>query len=247
MVERQNTLGTVIKSIRKARRITQKELSKLTGFSQNTISNHENGNRKIDLNDLHIYAEKLNVSYNLIIRFSEDLFHNGYSKALDQFQDFQKIYNYFLKAYYNEADIYFYSIDEYKETLEILDILKNSNIDINSVSYEYIKKLCIEILHKNDNNQNKKSEAVSLEEIVAFSTDYIEFMRKAETNKNNINAEALIKEAEILKQKSLKISERLYHYPNYSYEAIKGKPMYLVYKETYPKSLDEFIEQFKNC
>lgn len=57
-----NVLGTVIKELRKNKKMTQKELSKLTGFKQNTISNHENGKRSLDEDDIQIYAQALNVS-----------------------------------------------------------------------------------------------------------------------------------------------------------------------------------------
>lgn len=42
--------------------MTQKDLSKLTRFSQNTISNHENGNRSLDEDDIIKYASALGVS-----------------------------------------------------------------------------------------------------------------------------------------------------------------------------------------
>lgn len=61
---KQNILGPVIKEFRKNRKLTQKDLGRLTGFSQNTISNHENGNRSIDEADIFRYAEALNVSPN---------------------------------------------------------------------------------------------------------------------------------------------------------------------------------------
>lgn len=67
-----NILGSVIKDIRKSKKITQVELSKKTGFSQNTISNHENGNRSLNESDINIYAtafdmlpEQLFEAYNV--------------------------------------------------------------------------------------------------------------------------------------------------------------------------------------
>ena len=57
-----NVLGPAIKELRKQKNMTQKELSSLTGFSQNTISNHENQNRSIDESDIKTYAQALNVS-----------------------------------------------------------------------------------------------------------------------------------------------------------------------------------------
>ncbi|WP_445448762.1 helix-turn-helix domain-containing protein [Enterococcus faecalis] len=59
---RKNILGSVIKDIRKSKQMTQKELSSLTKFSQNTISNHENGNRSLDEDDIIKYASALNVT-----------------------------------------------------------------------------------------------------------------------------------------------------------------------------------------
>ncbi|MEX5397180.1 helix-turn-helix domain-containing protein [Streptococcus sp. ZJ93] len=57
-----NILGDTIKTIRKSKKMTQTELAKLTGFKQNTISNHENGNRNLDEIDIRKYAEALGVS-----------------------------------------------------------------------------------------------------------------------------------------------------------------------------------------
>ncbi|SNK25034.1 phage transcriptional repressor [Streptococcus pneumoniae] len=57
-----NILGSSIKEIRKSKKLTQKKLAELTGFKQNTISNHENGNRQLDEKDIRIYAQALEVS-----------------------------------------------------------------------------------------------------------------------------------------------------------------------------------------
>lgn len=57
-----NILGNSIKEVRKSKKLTQKKLAELTGFKQNTISNHENGNRQLDEGDIRIYAQALGVS-----------------------------------------------------------------------------------------------------------------------------------------------------------------------------------------
>ncbi|HFI0508902.1 TPA: XRE family transcriptional regulator [Streptococcus suis] len=57
-----NILGNAIKNLRKSKKLTQKQLSELTGYKQNTISNHENGNRQLDENDIRVYAKALGVS-----------------------------------------------------------------------------------------------------------------------------------------------------------------------------------------
>ncbi|MGO2565845.1 MAG: LexA family protein [Brochothrix thermosphacta] len=59
---KKNVLGAVIKAARKSKKITQKELSELTGYSQNTISNHENGNRSLGEKEIQIYSSALNIS-----------------------------------------------------------------------------------------------------------------------------------------------------------------------------------------
>ncbi|MBO0438920.1 helix-turn-helix domain-containing protein [Candidatus Enterococcus ikei] len=59
---KQNILGPIIKEFRKKRHLTQKDVSKLTGFSQNTISNHENGNRSLDEDAIYKYAKAFDVS-----------------------------------------------------------------------------------------------------------------------------------------------------------------------------------------
>ncbi|MHB9781447.1 LexA family transcriptional regulator [Streptococcus sp. 10F2] len=56
-----NILGESIKIIRKSKKLTQSQLAELTGFKQNTISNHENGKRQLDERDIRIYAQALGV------------------------------------------------------------------------------------------------------------------------------------------------------------------------------------------
>lgn len=57
-----NILGPVIRQLRKNEHMTQRELSRLTGIAQNTISNHENQNRSLDENDIIKYAKALKVT-----------------------------------------------------------------------------------------------------------------------------------------------------------------------------------------
>jgi len=65
-----NILGQIIKDLRKQKKLTQKDLSKLTGYSQNTISNHENMNRSLDENDIKIYATALGVTPQLLFELA---------------------------------------------------------------------------------------------------------------------------------------------------------------------------------
>lgn len=57
-----NILGPVIKELRKQKRMTQADLSRITGIAQNTISNHENQNRALDENSIIKYAKALGVT-----------------------------------------------------------------------------------------------------------------------------------------------------------------------------------------
>ncbi|SQG24624.1 XRE family transcriptional regulator [Streptococcus pyogenes] len=65
-----NILGNSIKEIRKSKKMTQKELAKLTGFKQNTISNHENGNRRLDEVDIRKYAKALKIEPQQLFDYS---------------------------------------------------------------------------------------------------------------------------------------------------------------------------------
>ncbi|UQS83522.1 helix-turn-helix domain-containing protein [Bombilactobacillus thymidiniphilus] len=57
-----NILGPVIRKLRIQKGLKQVNLSKLTGFNQNTISNHENQNRSLTEMDIRIYARALGVT-----------------------------------------------------------------------------------------------------------------------------------------------------------------------------------------
>lgn len=57
-----NILGEAIKKLRLKNKLTQVELGKLTGFKQNTISQHEKGKREIDEEDILKYCKALGVS-----------------------------------------------------------------------------------------------------------------------------------------------------------------------------------------
>lgn len=71
---KKNILGPAIRDIRKENHLTQNELSDLTGFKQNTISQHESQKRELSENDLIKYAKALNVSVSqLYDRLSDGL------------------------------------------------------------------------------------------------------------------------------------------------------------------------------
>lgn len=57
-----NILGPVIKELRKQKKMTQADLSRITGIAQNTISNHENQNRALDESSIIKYAKALGVT-----------------------------------------------------------------------------------------------------------------------------------------------------------------------------------------
>ena len=57
-----NILGESIKQLRLKNNLTQVELGKMTGFKQNTISQHEKGKRDIDEEDILKYCRALGIS-----------------------------------------------------------------------------------------------------------------------------------------------------------------------------------------
>ena len=113
-----NIIGSVIKDIRKNRKMTQKQLSELTGYSQNTISNHENGVRSLDENNIATYAKALNVTPDkffealsiktslenkIMIVDKSETYKNNLMDLINELEESRqkKVYN-FAKKEYNE-------------------------------------------------------------------------------------------------------------------------------------------------
>ncbi|GAF41768.1 phage repressor like XRE family transcriptional regulator [Agrilactobacillus composti DSM 18527 = JCM 14202] len=55
-------LGPAIRKLRQSKKMTQAELSRLTGFTQNTVSQHENGRRTLDEKAIAKYAQALGTT-----------------------------------------------------------------------------------------------------------------------------------------------------------------------------------------
>lgn len=83
-----NQLGKIIKKIRLSKKWTQKDLSVKTGFSQNTISNHENGNRTVGEKEVATYAKAFNISTKDIYDQLDDLY---IEKDLQVTENFSKL------------------------------------------------------------------------------------------------------------------------------------------------------------
>ncbi|MCW6661852.1 helix-turn-helix domain-containing protein [Aerococcaceae bacterium NML201209] len=77
-----NILGHAIKTLRKSKGLTQQDLAQLTGFKQNTISNHENGNRTLDEVDIETYARALNVKPQELFDLSRNNIHTSSTLSL---------------------------------------------------------------------------------------------------------------------------------------------------------------------
>ncbi len=60
-------IGNRIRSIRKQRKLTQRELADLTYLSETCISNIENGKKKVSLESLVAVSDALHVSIDLLI------------------------------------------------------------------------------------------------------------------------------------------------------------------------------------
>ena len=56
------------KGRKKKKKLTKEQLSKLTGYSQNTISNRENGNRSLDEDNIKTYATALDLTADDFLR-----------------------------------------------------------------------------------------------------------------------------------------------------------------------------------
>ena len=260
MLELPSHYGTIIKTLRKYMKLTQSKLSERTGFSQNTISNHENGNRNIGVNEIETYSKGLGVPSYVVHRISDEFKEKGYSPTLNDFSKFDKMYSYVKKAYFTEGDIYFSSYDMYDEAIELLELLKEANIDVNDVSYDYVLDLYKQILSndldkstrnyetlaKNRKSNDAESE-VTIEEITKFHEKYLELMFN--NLENYDDRKKALEEIEKLKEETISLGEKLRKAPNYHYDAIKGEPMYKTYLYTYPERLEthkKFILEKEN-
>lgn len=116
-----NILGQTIRDIRKRRGLTQKQLSELTGLKQNTISNHENGNRSIDEIDIHVYSNALGVS-------PKELF-DSYKESSDNLTE---IYNQLNSD--RQTKVYDFATEQLKEQNNVVNI--NDYIEEESDWYE---------------------------------------------------------------------------------------------------------------
>lgn len=248
IVENQNYLGDIIKSIRKYKTMTQSDLSKTTGFSQNTISNHENKKRNIGVNEVTTYSKGLDVPSYLIFKINEEMKNTGQSDTLKNFPAFYKIYQLANKAYLNEGDIYFYSYDIFDEALEIYNILKKKGMDVYNIDYDYFLDLYKQLLSKENNVLSKKEDknSVSINEIIEIGSEYLDLLSCESNIKSDKDIENAIEKSRIIESKSLIIANKLKQAPNYFYDAIKGEPMYTVYEFKYPQRLKEFRERIIN-
>lgn len=116
-----NILGQTIREIRKRKGLTQKQLSELTGLKQNTISNHENGNRSIDEVDIHVYSNALGVS-------PKELF-DSYKGSSDNLTE---IYNQLNSD--RQTKVYDFATEQLKEQNKVVNI--NDYIEEESDWYE---------------------------------------------------------------------------------------------------------------
>lgn len=116
-----NILGQTIREIRKRRGLTQKQLSELTGLKQNTISNHENGNRSIDEVDIHVYSNALGVS-------PKELF-DSYKESSNNLTE---IYNQLNSD--RQTKVYDFATEQLKEQNNVINI--NDYIEEESDWYE---------------------------------------------------------------------------------------------------------------
>jgi repressor LexA len=135
-----NLLGPAIKSFRKEKGMTQSDLSKLTGFSQNTISNHENQNRAITEKDIATYASALGVSPQQLFDYVTD-----HSNVVTFSKDSESIISIFnkldIKRKKEVLDFATFKLYEQQRNEEIFTIAAHSDDPNKKVSKEEFKKI----------------------------------------------------------------------------------------------------------
>lgn len=135
-----NLLGPAIKSFRKEKGLTQSDLSKLTGFSQNTISNHENQNRAITEKDISTYATALGISPQELFDYVTD-----HSKLVSLSKDSESIISIFnkldTKRKKEVLDFATFKLYEQQRSEEIYTIAAHSENPDKKVSKDEFKKI----------------------------------------------------------------------------------------------------------
>ncbi|PTI80613.1 XRE family transcriptional regulator [Staphylococcus succinus] len=61
------TFGENLKNVRKGKKLTQCDMAKQLGISQNYLSDIENDNRDINIKRLIVFANKLNISVSMLM------------------------------------------------------------------------------------------------------------------------------------------------------------------------------------
>lgn len=101
--------GSFLKEARNNKHMTQKQLGSITGFSQNTISQHENGTRMLNERDIKIYANALNVGIkDLILKessFVDDTTKNDITIDIELYEQLIKSKDEQIEQLLKELDI----------------------------------------------------------------------------------------------------------------------------------------------
>lgn len=246
-------LGNVIKSFRKALKMTQKDVSQKTGFSQNTISNHENGNRSVGINELSKYLNALTVndfrfSQSTFFEIAEDLKKKGSSVILNNIKLFLKIYEYVTYARNNDSDIYYYHDDLDREAIKIFNIILGTKYNEDNITYEFILDIYKQILsieiNKSDPKLVEDNRNLALINMTKFNKEFLNFgFNEPKTHNEIINA---IDKTFDLEEQSLELGKLLKDIPNYTYDYLKGRPMYKTYTEKFPQEIREAREYLKS-
>lgn len=119
-------IGNRIKSLRKAKGISQKEMAKRAGIPYSTYSNYENDNREPNKNQLGKIATALGISEVELLGLSTD-------EVLKPLKDEVAFLNYLLSLGYEYIDTFYDNDSGYDRCIYI----SNENIDIPLTREEY--------------------------------------------------------------------------------------------------------------
>lgn len=156
------TIGEQIKKIRKEKGLSQKELGKLLGVSQQMIGQYESPNSNLKLDTIKKISSVLKIDYNELIKKDilgvAEYVNAGAATGLDLFRTFI------------ELDIIPYKPDRKKDVLNMIDSAIEKGVDIEDRG-TYYYNLEVELSHMILNDllePYKEADITDIAELVAY-------------------------------------------------------------------------------
>ena len=127
-----NKFAKQLKNLRNTKGYTQKELSKILGIKQTTISNYEKGLRFPDADKLRKISNLFNVSIDYLLGEEEKKAENNNDNIILHKEGYKEFLQYLLKGYKNKAR-------------DLIRSMYNSGVDMEWIYFNVLEKTLKEV------------------------------------------------------------------------------------------------------